>query len=202
MPAKHVDVIVGSNTDDWKLFLVASGEIAQIAEQTLTAPIDVEGYHTLEAYGLPVQTALHAYRGAYPVLGPGDLLAKVQTDWWTRIPALRLAEAHANDAGAAFMYEFAWPSPVFNAAVHALEIPFVFDTLDPDLPLLGPIAWPGATTAARRPHARRLGLLRRLRRPRMAEVRPRPQSHHALRRHLARGRRSLGRERRLWDGVR
>ena len=66
----------------------------------------------------------------------------MQTDWWTRIPALRLAEAHANNAGAAFMYEFAWPSPVFNAAVHALEIPFVFDTLDPDLPLLGPLLGP------------------------------------------------------------
>ena len=64
--SQAVDVIVGSNTDDWKLFLVASGEIAQITEQTLTAPIDVEGYHTLEAYGLPVQIALHAYRGAYP----------------------------------------------------------------------------------------------------------------------------------------
>jgi para-nitrobenzyl esterase len=31
------------------------------------------------------------------------------------------------------MYEFAWPSPVGNGmfgACHALEIPFVFDTLD------------------------------------------------------------------------
>jgi para-nitrobenzyl esterase len=31
------------------------------------------------------------------------------------------------------MYEFAWPSPAFDGrlgACHALEIPFVFDTLD------------------------------------------------------------------------
>ena len=135
----QVDVIAGSNTDDWKLFLVASGDIARISEQTLTAPIEVEGYHALAAYGLPAQTALDAYRAAYPEAGPGDLLARVQTDWWTRIPAIRLADAHAGSAGRTYMYEFAWPSPVFNGAVHALEIPFVFDGLDPDLPLLGPL---------------------------------------------------------------
>jgi para-nitrobenzyl esterase len=140
--SQQVDVIAGSNTDDWKLFLVASGAIGQITERTLTAPIEVEGYRALAAYGLPTQTALHAYLAAYPDAGPGDLLAKVQTDWWTRIPAIRLADAHASATGRTYMYEFAWPSPVFNAAVHALEIPFVFDTLDPDLPLLGPLLGP------------------------------------------------------------
>jgi carboxylesterase type B len=39
------------------------------------------------------------------------------------------------------MYEFAWPSPGLGA-VHALEIPFVFDTLNKDLPLLGPLLGP------------------------------------------------------------
>jgi para-nitrobenzyl esterase len=138
----QVDVIAGTNTDDWKLFLVASGAIGQITERTLTAPIEVEGYRALAAYGLPAETALHAYLAAYPDAGPGDLLAKVQTDWWTRIPAIRLADAHASATGRTYMYEFAWPSPVFNTAVHALEIPFVFDTLDPDLPLLGPLLGP------------------------------------------------------------
>jgi para-nitrobenzyl esterase len=85
----HVDVIAGTNTDDWKLFLVASGAIGQITERTLTAPIEVEGYRALAAYGLPTQTALHAYRAAYPDAGPGDLLARVQTDWWTRIASRR-----------------------------------------------------------------------------------------------------------------
>lgn len=57
-----------------------------------------------------------------------------------RIPAIRLAEAHVraqagrtHEAGT-YMYEFAWPSPAFDGrlgAIHALEIPFVFDTLDP-----------------------------------------------------------------------
>ena len=46
---------------------------------------------------------------------------------------MRLADAHATAPGGTFMYEFAWPSPAFGGrlgACHALEIPFVFDTLD------------------------------------------------------------------------
>ena len=36
------------------------------------------------------------------------------------------------------MYEFAWRSPGLGA-VHALEVPFVFDTVSPDAPLFGPL---------------------------------------------------------------
>jgi para-nitrobenzyl esterase len=57
----------------------------------------------------------------------------VLTDWWIRVPAVRLADAHAAVPAGTFMYEFAWPSPAFGGrlgACHGLEIPFVFDTLD------------------------------------------------------------------------
>ena len=134
----QVDLIVGTNTDDWRLFRVVSGDIGRITEEALTGPVSVHGYQALAAYGLPVDTALPAYRAAYPDAGPGDLLAAVQTDWWVRIPALRLADAHANAGSGTYMYEFAWPSPGLGA-VHALEIAFVFDTLGKDVPLLGPM---------------------------------------------------------------
>jgi para-nitrobenzyl esterase len=142
----HVDVMVGTNSEDWRLFVVASGAIHRITEQILTGPVAVYGHQALAAYGLPVETALAAYRAAYPGASPGDLLAAVQTDWWCRVPAIRLAEAHATSPAATFMYEFAWRSPAFDGrlgACHALEIPFVFDTLDNGAdqmvgPLLGP----------------------------------------------------------------
>jgi para-nitrobenzyl esterase len=138
----HVDVVVGTNTADWRLFRVADGTIDRISDEMLTGPVAVYGYQALAAYGLPVETALAAYRAAYPGASPGDLLAAVQTDWWCRIPAIRLADAHAKSPAATFMYEFAWRSPAFNGllgACHALEIGFVFDTLDkgPDQ-MLGP----------------------------------------------------------------
>ncbi len=72
------------------------------------------------------------YHKAYPVASPGDLLAARQGDWWCRILALRLDDAHATSPSGTYMYEFAWRSPQFNGrlgACHGLEIPFVFDTL-------------------------------------------------------------------------
>lgn len=137
----QVDVIAGTNTDDWRLFRVLGGDLDEITDEILTGPVDVYGYRALAAYGLPVETALAAYRAAYPDAGPGDLLAAVETDWFVRVPTIRLADAHANTTSGTYMYEFAWPSPGLGA-VHALEIPFVFDTLNKDLPLLGPLLGP------------------------------------------------------------
>jgi carboxylesterase type B len=137
----QVDVIAGTNTDDWRVFRVLGGDLDEFTDEILTGPVDVYGYRALAAYGLPVETALAAYRAAYPDAGPGDLLAAVETDWFVRVPAIRLADAHANTTSGTYMYEFAWPSPGLGA-VHALEIPFVFDTLNKDLPLLGPLLGP------------------------------------------------------------
>jgi para-nitrobenzyl esterase len=121
------DVLVGTNSDEWRLFLVLGGIIDQVTNEALAG--------TMAAYGLPVEATLNGYRAAYPGASPGDLLAALQGDWWCRIPALRLADtraAQANSAAATYMYEFAWRTPQFNGslgACHALEIPFVFDTL-------------------------------------------------------------------------
>jgi para-nitrobenzyl esterase len=119
-----IDLIVGTTTDEWRLFLVPNGVIGHITDTVLAG--------TIAAYGLPVEAALIAYRAAHPGASPGDLLAAIQTDWYIRIPAIRLADAHAKSASATYMYEFAWRSPQFNGrlgACHALEVPFVFDTL-------------------------------------------------------------------------
>ncbi|HEY6958729.1 MAG TPA: carboxylesterase family protein [Candidatus Limnocylindria bacterium] len=131
--AGGVDVIVGSNLDDWRLFLAFTGDLPKITEEQITGPLARHGANTFAAYGLPLERALAAYRSMYPGASPGDLLAAIQTDWWIRVPALRLADAHVGPTSRTFMYEFAWRSPVGDGlfgSCHALEIPFVFDTLD------------------------------------------------------------------------
>ncbi|SFE85596.1 carboxylesterase/lipase family protein [Blastococcus tunisiensis] len=128
-----VDVLVGTNSDDWRMFPVLGGFIDQVTDEALAGPAEVFGSWSVEAFGLPAGTAVPAYRDAHPGSSSGDVLAEVLTDWWVRVPALRLADAHAPFPGATFAYEFAWPSPAFDGrlgACHALEIPFVFDTLD------------------------------------------------------------------------
>ena len=119
-----IDVMVGSNRDEWNVFLVPGGAIEHVIAEALAAVV--------AAYGLPVEATLAAYRAAHPGASAGELLSAIQGDWYFRIPALHLADAHATSTAATYMYEFAWHSPQFNGrlgACHGLEIPFVFDTL-------------------------------------------------------------------------
>ena len=129
-----IDLLIGTNTDEHRLFLASTGALGQITDEALAGAV--------AAYGLPVEKTLTAYRTAHPGASPGDLLAAIQTDWYWRIPAIRLADAHAKNSPATWMYEFAWRSPQFGGllgACHSLEIAFVFDTLGCETePLLGP----------------------------------------------------------------
>jgi carboxylesterase type B len=128
-----IDLMAGSTTDEWRLFLVSYGLIDHITDAALAGAI--------AGYGLPVEATLHAYRTAHPAANAGDLLAALQSDWYIRLPAIRLADAHANSPAATYMYEFAWRSPQFDGrlgACHGLEVPFVFDTLgNGTAPLVG-----------------------------------------------------------------
>ncbi len=137
-----VDVMAGSNVDDWRLFVVANG-LMGIGEDILRGPVAQNGFRALAAYGLSPDQALTAYRAHYPGASAADILAYVQTDWWCRVPAVALAEARANGQAATFMYEFAWPSPAGGGligACHGLEMAFVFDTLDKGAnQMLGPL---------------------------------------------------------------
>jgi para-nitrobenzyl esterase len=119
-----VDVLIGTNAEEQRLFMVPNGVIGHITEDVLAG--------TVAAYGLPVSQTLSTYRASRPQAHPGDLLAAIITDWFYRIPAIRLAEAHMQGTGATYMYQFRWRSPQFDGqlgACHALEIPFAFDTL-------------------------------------------------------------------------
>jgi para-nitrobenzyl esterase len=120
-----IEVLVGTNTDEHRAMLVPGGAIDRVTPDALASAI--------ADYGLPVEETLFAYRALHPGASSGDLLAAIQTDWYWRIPAIRLADAHAQGGSATYMYEFAWQSPEFDGrfgACHGLEIAFVFDTLD------------------------------------------------------------------------
>ncbi|MFF7903526.1 carboxylesterase/lipase family protein [Streptomyces sp. NPDC007920] len=130
-PDCGVELLIGSNREENRLFLVPTGLLDRISETAL---------HTAAtAYGLDPAEALPVYRAARPAATPGELLSAVATDWFYRVPALRLAES----VPGSHVYEFAWRSPQFEGhlgACHALELPFVFHRLDDPsyTPLTGP----------------------------------------------------------------
>ncbi|HYN32034.1 MAG TPA: carboxylesterase/lipase family protein [Ilumatobacteraceae bacterium] len=131
--AASIDLMVGTTTDEWRLFLVPSGAMEHITTDMVAGVVT--------AYGLPVAETLALYRAENPDASPGDLLAALLGDWYIGIPAMRLADAHSNSTTNTFVYEFAWRSPQFAGllgACHGLEIPFVFETLANGMePLLG-----------------------------------------------------------------
>ena len=128
-----VPLLIGSNRDEARLFLVAAGTMGMIDEPTLAF---VAGAYGLSGEGLGVYRANRVSGGA----GSGDILAAVITDWFFRVPAIRVAEARcAAGAAGTWMYRFDYPEPEDNhgfGASHAVEVPFVFDTVGRSVPAL------------------------------------------------------------------
>ena len=128
-PGVDVDLLIGTNRDELRLYLVPNGVIDVIDDGALTGLATRLG---LDRLGTDVYRATSST--------PGEIFADVYTDWYFRIPAIRAAEAHQ---GRSHMYEFAWRSPAFDGRLgscHALEVGFVFDTVDEPGggPLVGP----------------------------------------------------------------
>ncbi|MFC5752561.1 carboxylesterase/lipase family protein [Actinomadura rugatobispora] len=117
---RDVDLLAGYTSEEFRLFLMPTGLAAALTD-------DVVG---LVAAGMGVPPGvIAAYRERHAGTAAGELLAMIITDGLFRMPANRLAEGHS--AGRTWMYEFAWRSPSPDlGACHALELPFVFDTLE------------------------------------------------------------------------
>ncbi len=123
--AAGVDLLTGTNLDEMRLFFLTVPALKPGDDATLLrrahrfAPEDPEGL-------------VAAYRAAEPDATPDALAERISTDLVFRIPALRMAEAHAGH-GSRHVYEFHHTSTAFGGmfgSTHALEIPFVFDNLD------------------------------------------------------------------------
>jgi para-nitrobenzyl esterase len=129
--ADNVPVLIGTNLDEWKFFAILDRNLPNLNEvgllrrcQRLIPGGDVTGL-------------VEAYRQArsqrnLPVT-PAELFIAIQSDRVFRMPAIRLAEAHYRRQQPTYMYMFNWVSPLMNeifGACHALELGFVFGTLD------------------------------------------------------------------------
>jgi para-nitrobenzyl esterase len=134
--SSHVQLLIGSNTEEFGLFLVPSGAWGFIDDTMLAGAAG--------AYGL-APAALDVYRSNRPGAAPGAVLNAVGSDFFFRVPAIRAAEARFAADAKTYLYEFTWRSPQFDGnlgACHAAEIPFVFDDLDSPIHhgLIGPDA--------------------------------------------------------------
>ncbi|MGI5131516.1 carboxylesterase/lipase family protein [Pseudonocardia sp. CA-107938] len=128
--ATDVEVLIGTTRDEVHLFTVAGGMTEFVTDAAMTGFVGM--------LGLP-DGAVDRYRAGRPGGAPWEVLSDVMTDQMFRIPAIRLAEAH----GRAWVYEFDWPAQGLDGrlgACHAVELPFVFDTLAAAEAMNGPDA--------------------------------------------------------------
>jgi para-nitrobenzyl esterase len=122
--AAQVTILAGTNRDEWRLFAMLSGG-PQVDEQQLTQLFGDEAKPVLAAY-------TQARADQPQVLAWVDIMS----DLVFRMPAIRLAEGQVRQGAPVWMYRFDWESPAFGGvlgAAHAMDIPFVWNTLDTPL---------------------------------------------------------------------
>jgi para-nitrobenzyl esterase len=93
---------------------------------------EAEAAATFERFtGEPVEGALALYGSLYPDESPSYRLVHLLTDMIARYPSTVIAERKARQAGApAYHYVLGWETPVLGGvlrAMHALDVPLVFD---------------------------------------------------------------------------
>jgi para-nitrobenzyl esterase len=131
--SSHVPLMIGTNKDEMTLFFALASWAQGMDETTLRERVRM-------LVGERGDSLLEQYRQARPYDSPIDLMMAIATDAGMRIPSLMIADRKAALHGApVFVYLFTWETPVLGGRLkspHALEIPFVFDTLD-SAPLTG-----------------------------------------------------------------
>lgn len=128
----QVPLLTGTTTEEFRLFTIPTGIAAMITPDVLP--------FVLSRYGWE-QSAYELYAASRPDAPVGDVVTDMLTDLSFRAPTVALARAHTAAGGQSYLYEFAWPSPVSGlGACHALELPFVFDTLRAAAGIAGPDA--------------------------------------------------------------
>ncbi|ANB07049.1 carboxylesterase [Streptomyces ambofaciens] len=126
--SRDVDLVVGHNRDENRLFTAMAGKLGRISDDRASA-----------ALALYAPGGEAAYRAAYPDASANELYERVQTDWLFGMPSLHLAEAHLAGGGRAHVYELTWAAPGSGGAFgacHALDVPLLFGTFEADLGLL------------------------------------------------------------------
>jgi para-nitrobenzyl esterase len=134
--AAGIDLLVGTNRDEWAFFTYTTAALRGIDEERLKQLARrhvrfarLEDVVSADDFVAVIREA-RARRGE-PV-EPSRLYSAFGSEWVFRAPSLRLTEAHAASHPRTFSYLFDWETPFGGGALgscHVLEIPFVFGTV-------------------------------------------------------------------------
>lgn len=119
---RGIPVLIGSTSEEYRLWLVPSGAVDKATWLTVTV--------ARLAARVPARI-IRAHRARRPGAKPGEVLGEVIGDILLRGPITRFADSRVGAADSpTWVYEFRWRSPVDGlGAAHVMELGFVFDRL-------------------------------------------------------------------------
>ncbi|HUY28555.1 MAG TPA: carboxylesterase/lipase family protein [Candidatus Binataceae bacterium] len=124
----QVPLMIGTNKDEMTLFFGLAPWLDAMDDTAMRARVTMFLGDADRADAI-----IAAYRRARPNDAPRDIVLAIATDQSMRAPSLVIADRKVAQHGApVFVYMFTWETPVLGGLLkspHALEIPFVFDTL-------------------------------------------------------------------------
>lgn len=124
--AKDIEVFIGSNLDENKLFLMWNPKAFELTEDGLYKTVNAI-MRFIKQKESKSKEIIEGYQKLRKT--PRDIADAILTDYTFRIPSIRLAEEQSKYQKNIYMYLFTWQSPLGEGkygAMHALELPFVF----------------------------------------------------------------------------
>jgi para-nitrobenzyl esterase len=122
----NIPLMIGTNKDEMTLFFGLAPWLDGLDEAAMRQRVQM-------FVGEQADRIIEHYRHARPGDSRRDLVLAIATDHAMRIPSLVTADRKVAQRGApVFVYMFTWETPVLDGKLkspHALEIPFVFDTV-------------------------------------------------------------------------
>ncbi len=127
----RVPLLIGTNRDETAFF--SAGEILSggLEEDRLLRRITK--ILSDNSAGEIIDQYRHAREGRGEGASPVELWTAISTDYVFRLPSIETAVAHMRAGSPAYAYLFDWETPFMGSSLgscHALEVPFVFGTID------------------------------------------------------------------------
>jgi para-nitrobenzyl esterase len=131
--AKNVAIMAGNTLDELKIMTGMDPAMRNLDDAGLLKRLNRLLPADLVPGVVKVYREVLKRRGSNAT--PLDIMATISTDLMFRIPTIRLVEAQRDNGVPAYNYYFTYKSPAMGGilgAMHGLDIPFLFGSLDAD----------------------------------------------------------------------
>jgi len=128
--SKNVDLLIGTNLNEWTFFSMLTPELQKMDWNGLTEYIN-KSLSSFNPDIKQVEKLINSFK--HSGNNPFEVLNAISTELTFRYPSIKVAEAQSKHNNNTYMYLFTYRTPALggvHGATHALEIPFVFGTLD------------------------------------------------------------------------